>query len=119
VAGTVLNNHRIPHGRGAGGGVLKIVYKIIISVDAAKLVQPINDVETSINDTLSTHGVSEKLRIRTRLPVALKVSRELNKKERDDMRKLLIESFDRQLGANAKIESFRRQSGKSCCNSSL
>jgi len=98
---------------------MTIEYKIIISVDAAKLVRPINDVETSINTMLSRCGIGEKLHMRTKIPMRLKVNRKLNQKERGVMKRRLVESLNERLHANALIESFRCQSGKSCCNSSL
>jgi hypothetical protein len=101
------------------GEIMTIEYKIIISVDLARLGRRINGVETSINDALSKCGVSEKLRIRAKIPMRLKVTRKLNQKERGIMKALLVESFNERLHANALIESFRCQSGKSCCNSSL
>ena len=88
-------------------------YEIILSVDLGAAIPKVGDMLKRVNDALSECGQREKLSVRSKLiRCSLTSGRLLTSKDRDDVKKTLIETFyEHQPAWKVQVESFRRQSG--------
>jgi len=90
-----------------------IKYKATFSVDIASFGGRIGEFIDSVNTTLSTCGISEKLSVRSKaFLIEVKLAKELNKEEKRIFMNALEKSVQETIPQySVKLESFRRKSG--------
>lgn len=88
-------------------------YDVTLSVDLGALFAPVGDLLKQVNTHLAEMGCREKLGVRSKvLHFTFTTERELSKRNRDLVKKYLIELFTKEQPAwKVKVESFRRKSG--------
>jgi hypothetical protein len=91
----------------------QMIYKIEISIDAGKAFSPVGGLVDKINTGLAEFGVEERMMVRANcISANLEAERELTPREMVIMKDIIERQFaESQPAWNAKVESFRRQSG--------
>ena len=92
---------------------MKHTYRIVISIDLGKAFAPVGDFVNGVNTALAECGCTEQLRVRSKcITATLTSGRELTAGDKAKVKKTMLDEFNAgQPAWNAKIESFRRQSG--------
>jgi len=92
-----------------------ITYKIIFSFNLGNVVDKVGELTQSLNSTLATFGITEKLHIRSHsLSMLLQCNHELKTGDKLRMRDLFISQINADFpNWQFRIESFRRQPGNS------
>ena len=92
---------------------MKYKYAIKLSVDLGNLLAPVGDMLKHVNDEMTNLGHSEQLMVRSEcISATITTGQELTKKDKDTMKRMLIEEFNAAQPAwKVKVESFRRKSG--------
>lgn len=99
----------------------EFVYEVIVSVDLAKVVEPVADVVKDLNVHLSKMGLNEQITVRNgefRL-FTLTSGHEITTKEIDDMKAMIQDAVDRISGnrLDLRVSDIRKSFGKSCSKS--
>ena len=91
-------------------------YTIKCSVELSKVSDSFDSIIKSLNDVYSQYGVQEQFTTRVNLfALQLRTGRILTTKEKDMVRKIILEEFQKW---NLKVESFRRNSRSNSCSKS-
>ena len=95
-----------------------IQYKINLSFDLGNAIDRVGELVESINDTMSSCGINERLSIRSKgFSMFLSCNRKLKRNEVQLFKDLILKEFNDKFSWNFKIESFRCNSGNSCSKS--
>jgi len=92
---------------------MSVQYRIQLSADLGALLPPVGDMLKRVNDDMASIGATEKLSVRTKaFHLDLTSERELNRKEKDIVEKMILDKFAvMQPAWKVQVESFRRKSG--------
>jgi hypothetical protein len=88
-------------------------YHILLSADLGEVVSQVGEVLKNLNSLLAKDGMREQLSVRSKIiRCTLTTSHELDRKEREQVKKVIVDQFNESVSAwKVSIESFRRQSG--------
>ena len=87
-----------------------MIYEFAVVLPLGKLLNPVKELEESINASLDRDGFDQKLSIGYTQKGTMKVEREMTETEIKQMMKIIHDQFEQSFGS-AQIEYFRRQSG--------
>lgn len=89
---------------------MKSIYEFGVRLPLGKLLNPVQELEQSINNSMASAGFEDKLCITSLQTGTVEVEREMSDSEIEIMKKTLHDQFEQSLGY-AKVEYFRRKSG--------
>lgn len=81
-------------------------YEITVTVPAGSLFKPVAELERSLQESMDSFGVSDKIKFMTEIPHILTVNRSLSSDEKVAVIRIVEESYREGLDKDCRVKDF-------------